>query len=297
MLANYSINVLTSGRNQSIMNQHVREQLRSARHRIAVLYFAVIIFFSYFKPTYGLVGLLIFFLITSFQFLKSMLVYLIILTGAMIVFAPLAPIILVMVIVLFLLRIHYVYEHWRAMLAGLILYGVTGLFLYQVTDSAYLLLPLFFDFIVRIDSYMGSASLFDYSWTLILLELIEPLFFSIIGFFLLRQLLIWLYRHEYTSYSALGLMGSVPLVILSFVLPFLKLQIDMFAFEGKTAAPVSETKTAPVKKSIEFVDPHYVKGHYRADGTYVEGYWRDGDGNTSVDLSKEEGGGYIRRRG
>lgn len=42
------------------------------------------------------------------------------------------------------------------------------------------------------------------------------------------------------------------------------------------------------------VEPHYVFGHFRDDGVYVDGYWRDGDGDTSVDLSAENGGGYLR---
>ncbi|MGG3915930.1 hypothetical protein [Rossellomorea vietnamensis] len=42
------------------------------------------------------------------------------------------------------------------------------------------------------------------------------------------------------------------------------------------------------------VAPHWVDGYYRADGTYVEGYWRDGDGDTSVDRTIEQGGGYSQ---
>ncbi|WP_226675703.1 hypothetical protein [Rossellomorea aquimaris] len=42
------------------------------------------------------------------------------------------------------------------------------------------------------------------------------------------------------------------------------------------------------------VAPHWVDGYDRADGTYVEGYWRDGDGDTSVDRTVEEGGGYSQ---
>ncbi|MGG0936982.1 hypothetical protein ABHN11_12840 [Brevibacillus centrosporus] len=45
---------------------------------------------------------------------------------------------------------------------------------------------------------------------------------------------------------------------------------------------------------VHEVKPHWVNGYERAEGTYVEGYWRDGDGNTSVNLTEEEGGGYLR---
>lgn len=43
-----------------------------------------------------------------------------------------------------------------------------------------------------------------------------------------------------------------------------------------------------------YVDPHYVHRYDRADGTHVDGYWRDGDGDTSVNLTEAQGGGYIR---
>lgn len=42
-----------------------------------------------------------------------------------------------------------------------------------------------------------------------------------------------------------------------------------------------------------FVQPHQVSGYVRHDGTPVEGYYRDGDGDTSVDRPLEAGGGYT----
>ncbi|MEH6949531.1 hypothetical protein V7068_21185, partial [Bacillus sp. JJ634] len=42
------------------------------------------------------------------------------------------------------------------------------------------------------------------------------------------------------------------------------------------------------ESSLEFVDPHE---RILSDGSTI---WVDGDGNTSVDLSKENGGGYYR---
>lgn len=46
--------------------------------------------------------------------------------------------------------------------------------------------------------------------------------------------------------------------------------------------------------NIHFVNPHHVDGYFRNDGTYVNGYFRDGDGNTAIDHPAEQGGGYIR---
>ncbi|UYZ21764.1 hypothetical protein [Mesobacillus jeotgali] len=46
--------------------------------------------------------------------------------------------------------------------------------------------------------------------------------------------------------------------------------------------------------NIHFVQPHHVDGYFRQDGTYVEGYYRDGDGNTNLNRPLEAGGGYVR---
>jgi hypothetical protein len=48
------------------------------------------------------------------------------------------------------------------------------------------------------------------------------------------------------------------------------------------------------ESSTTFVDPHFVNGYEREDGTYVDGYWRDGDGDTSINRTIEKGGGYWR---
>lgn len=46
--------------------------------------------------------------------------------------------------------------------------------------------------------------------------------------------------------------------------------------------------------NTHFVKPHFVEGYFRQDGTYVEGYYRDGDGNTNINRPLEAGGRYVR---
>ncbi|WP_167511298.1 hypothetical protein [Pseudobutyrivibrio xylanivorans] len=41
---------------------------------------------------------------------------------------------------------------------------------------------------------------------------------------------------------------------------------------------------------IHHVNPHYVRPHFR-QGKYISGYWRDGDGNTSINTYN----GYYAR--
>lgn len=43
-----------------------------------------------------------------------------------------------------------------------------------------------------------------------------------------------------------------------------------------------------------FVTPHWVNEYTTGDGNILGGFWRDGDGDTSIDLTEDEGGGYFR---
>jgi hypothetical protein len=44
-----------------------------------------------------------------------------------------------------------------------------------------------------------------------------------------------------------------------------------------------------------FVSPHEVHDYYRQDGTHVDSYYRDGDGDPFTHLTKDEGGGWYRK--
>ncbi len=41
-------------------------------------------------------------------------------------------------------------------------------------------------------------------------------------------------------------------------------------------------KSMNINNHIHYVHPHSVKAHYRG-GQFIQGYWRDGDGNSRVD--------------
>lgn len=63
---------------------------------------------------------------------------------------------------------------------------------------------------------------------------------------------------------------------------------------GATAFKVYNMSSNLNTNNRKFVNPHWVNGYERKDGTFVNGYWRDGDGNTNINLDKEHGGGYYR---
>lgn len=66
----------------------------------------------------------------------------------------------------------------------------------------------------------------------------------------------------------------------------LQSNVDSFGKADKPLNNVEDGKT--------FVKPHWVDGYTKADGTTVGELWRDGDRNTGIDLTEEEGGGYFR---
>lgn len=44
-------------------------------------------------------------------------------------------------------------------------------------------------------------------------------------------------------------------------------------------------------KTEHFISANHVSSYIRKDGTFVKGYWRDGDGDTSINRD----GGYFSR--
>ncbi len=70
--------------------------------------------------------------------------------------------------------------------------------------------------------------------------------------------------------------------------------VDIGADGVDAADDVVVNSSVDAEPGTHFVEPHDVSSYVRADGTDVEGYWRDGDGNTSVDRTEEDGGGKLR---
>ncbi|GAA0338440.1 hypothetical protein GCM10008967_30900 [Bacillus carboniphilus] len=195
----------------------VREQTSTTHHKIAIFLFPLVVFWGYLHPVIFGVGLIIFFLVTSFKMLKSMLMWMVVLGVISFVLPFLAPIIFIIMIVLFFMRINYVVKNWRPFVSGLFFYGIAG-------------------------GLMGRSSyLYSYNGPFSNSALVEGLIVCAISFVALQLLLRWLYRHHYTSYAALGIMGSVPVIIIAFVLPFLKLHVGADFF-----APETTVETKPV---------------------------------------------------
>ncbi|MCJ8007464.1 hypothetical protein ACFFF5_14295 [Lederbergia wuyishanensis] len=201
------------------------QQTKSALHWGAVSLYGTIIFLSYHNRWFLAFGFIIFLLATSLHMVWKMLIFMALVGIVLAVFPFLAPFAIILMIVLFIMRINYVKENWRPILIGLLVYGS--------------IFPLFF----MTQMYYGG---------------IESLVVAVIGAALLHFSLNWLYTYGYSTKTALGIMGSVPLVILAFILPFLKMHIpapDVFV-EPAADPVIFHPQDAKVLPSTEHVAVH-----------------------------------------
>jgi hypothetical protein len=262
----------------------VRQQTKTTHHKMAVFLLPLVIFFGYLQPILFCIGLFIFFIATSFKMLRSMLFWMIILGLISVILPFLAPVIFIIMVVLFFMRIGYVITNWRPFVSGLILYGFSA---FLIARSFY-----FYNYAYQVSGAM-----------------VEGLIASVLSFIGLQFMLRWLYRYGYTSYAALGIMGSVPVIIIAFVLPFLKLHVggDFFASETTIETkPVSGEAYIETKMSTgEAVGSRaplssdslvYVKDHVRTapDGDPTNNLSYDGPDKKAPNSQLVHVGEHVR---
>ncbi|KXY32628.1 hypothetical protein AT269_16980 [Bacillus cereus] len=239
------------------MEEWIASQKETNHHKIAITLFPIILFLGYIHPGLFGFGLFLFFIITSFKLLKKMLFFMLILGIIAAILPFLAPIIFIVMLVLFFMRIQFVLKNWRPFLAGLLVYGI----------AAILLARMSFDPTSASLAYDSSPS-----------KVMESIIVSALGFIGIRATLIWLYGHSYSSYAALGIMGSVPLIIISFILPFLKMHVggDVYVAEPGVVDGHAVTGETVLHSS----EAHIAKG------TNVQPYVRTApDGDVTNNLS------------
>lgn len=242
------------------MEEWIASQKETTHHKIAITLFPIILFLGYIHPGLFGFGLFLFFIITSFKLLKKMLFFMIILGIIAAILPFLAPIIFIVMLVLFFMRIQFVLKNWRPFLAGLLVYGI----------AAILLARMSFDPTSASLAYDSSPS-----------KVMESIIVSVLGFIGIRATLIWLYGHSYSSYAALGIMGSVPLIIISFILPFLKMHVggDVYVAEPGVVDGHAVTGETVVHSS----EAHIAKG---TNVQHVQSYVRTApDGDVTNNLS------------
>lgn len=155
-----------------------------------VLYFIALVL-SGTSPLFAAGAALVFFLVTSFQVLKMIVVLAVIIGGLCVLFPFLAPVAFILAVVFFVMRIRFIIRNIYAILAGAYVYGVLAAF--------------------------GASHIGLLGYTTYALAAAAVL--------VLHVILKWLYRMGYTTTQAFGIMGLVPLLVVAFVLPFLKIPV------------------------------------------------------------------------
>lgn len=213
-------------------------QKKTRHHKLAVILFPSVVFLAYINPFVYCLSLAIFCLITSFTLLKRMLIWMILLGIISFIFPFLMPVLLIVMIIFFIMKINYIISNWRPFAAGWVLYGFAGglavhsfkMFLFDLQQQS---VPLMSHFI-------------------------EACFMVALSYFMIRLILVGLYKCKYSSYEALGIMGSVPIVIISLILPFLKLFVGTDAF-----APTDHLSYGHTVADGAHVQSHHVNGYVR----------------------------------
>lgn len=155
-----------------------------------VLYFIALVL-SGTSPLFAAGAALVFFLVTSFQVLKMIVVLAVIIGGLCVLFPFLAPVAFILAVVFFVMRIRFIIRNIYAILAGAYVYGVLAAF--------------------------GASHIGLLGYTTYALAAAAVL--------VLHVILKWLYRMGYTTTQAFGIIGLVPLLVVAFVLPFLKIPV------------------------------------------------------------------------
>lgn len=215
----------------------------TAKHYIFLSIWGLTLAFALFKHSLGLgiVFMLGFFLISMFQILSSMIISAIVafvLTAILeIIFPPTALVFAGLFILMLVFRAKFLIQNWRALVAGLYTYGVYMLIvvvnaiLYKASGAGLAMIIVGF-FSEEAAQYGSVASL---------------IVACLIALFLTRGLhkkFSWLYNHGYDTNRALLIMGITPMIILSIILPFLKIRINGHELFDGSFDDIFDTDTA-----------------------------------------------------
>jgi len=169
----------------------------------------------------GLAFLALFFLVSTWRKLGK-IVILAIVVGVLCSLIPfLVYVAWVVGAIGLLLKGRFLIRNWRPLLVGLYTYGVYG-FVLVMTKTVGLIAYLFSS---RTAEAFASSGQIDSSYPLII-KLLPYIFTGVLAF-LLHRMVQWLYRHDYDTDTAFGIMGVTPLIVVGFVMPFLKADMDI----------------------------------------------------------------------
>lgn len=285
----YDVLLLTTSY-KFFMEYFVYSQLKSKINIFAIFSFYFFLIYLHFHYTdwYVLAFFTIFLLITGGTMIYNMIIISVLVAGILAALPFLAPIAFIIMAVLFFMRINYVITNWRPVICGIMLYATA----FQLFDSPHSSMSLIYisNLLTQYLLYIPGTilnTLGIYNPYIIhlfhLLHITTPYFFTALFF---QILLYWLYCNGYKSETALSIMGTIPLVIIALILPFLK----VMHFDGM----MGDAHTVDVTPHDNVIPPpdgyHHVNGYWRTmpngHTEYVHSYIRSNpDGIIENNLS------------
>lgn len=174
------------------------EEQYTVKHFIFLVIWGLSLAYALFSGNFwvGILLAVLFFLISTFKVILRSIFFMIVVFILTIIFAPLAPIIAAVCGVLFLLKIKFLLDNWRVLLLGIYAY------------FGYLL-------VILLNTVTG-----------IFLNVIVAGLVSIILTIIFHKLIVQLYKRGYGTDRVFHIMGLTPLILLSVILPFLKIKIE-----------------------------------------------------------------------
>lgn len=187
-----------------------------------------------------MLGLLLapaFFLITTYKLFGKLIIFMVAVFILTAIFPPLAALIAGASLIFFLLKVKFLWNNWRALLVGMYAYGVYLLvvlfnnFFYNhaVIKTAGKIISFFQEgseaaiFLVGENGVETTQNMVLYGTNAAhIASYVFPFVLTIIFHLLLR----WLYAHGYSTDRAFYIMGLTPLIMMAFILPFIKIDID-----------------------------------------------------------------------
>lgn len=165
-----------------------------------------------------------------------MLAFSLIAGGLCAVFPFLAPVAFIIMIVLFIARIGFILKNWRAVISGLMVYGLAFVLYFRMDWLNTLYRPIYRGLATIVNTF--PHVFFTVVHASLLVRVLALTALAALIAFVFQLLLYWLYRNGYSSSGALNIMGSIPLVIIALVLPFLKAAAGgVVSHEGLVKAP------------------------------------------------------------
>lgn len=198
-------------RQQMTRREWVSAQLTTWQNVLSAIWIFAILMYTFihgFNPWVIIGGFVGFFIVTAWQMIYMMLAFSLIAGGLCAIFPFLAPVAFIIMIVLFIARIGFILKNWRAVIAGLMVYGLAFVLYFRMDWLNTLYRPIYRGLATIVNTF--PHVFFTVVHASLLVRVLALTALAALIAFVFQLLLYWLYRNGYSSSGALNIMGSIP---------------------------------------------------------------------------------------